>query len=211
MSTYKWLLDAGHGGMTKEGLYTTSPAKMHVFDDGLTFYEGVNNRAIMDLLIESLTQCKFDYELVYDAVKDTPLSKRVSTANKIQASTDQRCIYLSIHSDAMPEGKHGKGSGVSIYTSKGQTKSDIIADIFADFYTDYFDQFKFRQDRTDGDADKEEDFYVLRKTNCPAILIENLFFDNRREAEFLLSDAGRAKIAEILFLSISYTEHTKPI
>ena len=42
MSNYLWLLDAGHGGM-KDGKYTTAPGRMHVFEDGLTFYEGVNN------------------------------------------------------------------------------------------------------------------------------------------------------------------------
>jgi N-acetylmuramoyl-L-alanine amidase len=296
MSTYKWLLDAGHGGMTPSGVYTTAPAKMHVFDDGLTFYEGVNNRAIVDRLIPMLEKAGIEYETVYDAVHDTPLRERVEKANAIHAgerrsdaagarifatddteihgqadargmatdaalatlgkstSTRQQakkrvlhypcpspsdrivragvsspptqslrragvakkkspggCIYLSIHSDAMPDGSHGKGSGFSIYTSKGQTASDVIGQIFCGMYADKLKQFRFRQDRSDGDADMEEDFYVLRKTTCPALLVENLFFDNRREAEFLLSEEGRQTIAEALFTSIQYTEKHKPI
>ncbi len=211
LNKYKWLLDAGHGGVTPEGFYTTSPGKMHVFDDGLTFYEGVNNRAIVDRLLPMLKKFEIDYELVYDQITDTPLSKRVSTANKIQAESDTRCIYVSVHSDAMPEGHHGKGSGFSIYTSKGETKSDIVGEIFSTMYRHHLNQFKFRQDPSDGDADMEEDFYVLRKTNCPAILIENLFFDNRKEAEFLLSDQGRQKIADVLLLSIIHVENTKPV
>ncbi|CAN5384380.1 hypothetical protein BH10BAC4_BH10BAC4_21850 [soil metagenome] len=210
MNNYKWLLDAGHGGMTPGGVYTTTPSKMHVFEDGLTFYEGVNNRAIIDKLIPMLKETGIDYQLVYDPVQDTPLSKRVATANKIH-EWKKRSIFISIHSDAMPEGKHGKGSGFSIYTSKGQTRSDIIGQIFSDMYRDYLKEFRFREDCSDGDADMEEDFYVLRKTQCPAILIENLFFDNRKEAEFLLSDAGRQRIAEVLLLGIIYTEQMKPI
>jgi N-acetylmuramoyl-L-alanine amidase len=78
-------------------------------------------------------------------------------------------------------------------------------------YADKLKQFRFREDRSDGDADMEEDFYVLRKTTCPALLVENLFFDNRREAEFLLSDVGRRQIAEALFTSIQYVEKYKPV
>jgi len=211
MSNYKWLLDAGHGGVTESGMYTTTPAKMHVFEDGLTFYEGVNNRAIVDKLVPMLTRFKIDHELVYDQVADTPLSKRVATANRIENESDKRCIYVSVHSDAMPEDKHGKGSGFSIYTSIGKTDSDIIGQIFSDIYRSHLKEFKFRKDMSDGDADMEEDFYVLHKTICPAILIENLFFDNRREAEFLMSEEGQTKIANVLMLAISATEWRRPV
>ncbi len=209
MNNYKWLLDAGHGGITNDGKYTTAPAKMHVFEDGLTFYEGVNNRAIVDRLIPMLKDTGIEYELVYDQVLDTPLRQRVEKANKLY-DVDRRGIYVSIHSDAMPDGAHGKGSGLSIYTSKGKTSSDLIATIFYDTYAEHLKEFRIRKDLSDGDADFEEDFYVLRKTSCPAILIENLFFDNRREAEFLMSEVGQQKIAKILLLSILAVERMHP-
>lgn len=209
MSNYKWLLDPGHGGM-KDGTYTSAPAKMHTFDDGLVFYEGVNNRAIVKKLIPMLEEACIDFALMPDPIFDTPLSMRVLLANLIQARNN-RCIYLSIHSDAMPDGAHGLGSGLSVFTSNGQTRSDKIADIFCDVYRRELSQFRFREDRSDQDPDKEADFYVLRKTHCPALLIENLFFDNRREAEFLLSAEGQQQIAETLFKAIQTTEETKPI
>ena len=209
MSKYLWLLDAGHGGMNN-GKYTTAPAKMHVFDDGLTFYEGVNNRHIVNRLIQWLQRNQIDFMTMHDEVEDTPLKQRVLVANAMHAQ-EKRCIYLSIHSDAMPDGAHGKGSGFAIYTSKGQTASDAVAQIFCDTYHRELPQFRLREDRTDGDDDREENFYVLRKTSCPAILVENLFFDNRQEAEFLLSDRGRQKLADALFVSILTTEKMKPI
>jgi len=204
MSNHKWLLDAGHGGI-KDGRYTTAPGKMHTFADGLVFYEGENNRAIVNLLAPLLDQASIEFERVYDEQFDTLLSKRVKTANSI-FSKDRRCVYLSIHSDAMPEGAHGKGRGFTIYTSPGQTRSDEIASTFSETYRDAFPEFKHRRDLSDGDADKEEGFYVLRKTRCPALLIENLFFDNRREAEFLLSVEGRKRIAGALLRSILAVE-----
>ena len=209
MSTYKWLLDPGHGGMLN-GKYTSAPSKMYRFDDGLVFYEGVNNRAIVKKLITKLEEACIDFALVSDAIFDTPLSMRVSMANLLYAQ-DKRCIYLSIHSDAMPPGAHGKGSGFCVFTSVGQTRSDQIAETFSVVYRRELTQFKFRVDRCDGDADKEEDFYVLKNTHCPALLVENLFFDNRREAEFLLSDTGQHQIAKTLFKSIQEIENQKPI
>ena len=209
MSTYLWLLDAGHGGMNN-GKYTTAPAKMHVFDDGLTFYEGVNNRHIVNRLIQWLQRNQIDFMTMHDEVEDTPLKQRVLVANAMHAQ-EKRCIYLSIHSDAMPDGAHGKGSGFAIYTSPGQTGSDSVASIFTNTYRAMLPEFRLRADRTDGDDDREENFYVLRKTTCPAILVENLFFDNRQEAEFLLSDRGRQKLADALFVSILTTEKMKPL
>lgn len=37
------------------------------------------------------------------------------------------------------------------------------------------------------------DFWVLRKTNMPAVLTENLFMDNKDEVKFLLSSEGKNK------------------
>jgi N-acetylmuramoyl-L-alanine amidase len=203
-STYLWLLDAGHGGLTKDGRYTTAPAKMHRFADGLTVYEGVINRQIAELVYKALEAKQIDFALVYDDVEDTPLSQRVMTADNVYRK-DKRAVYLSIHSNA------GGGAGNEIFTSPGQTKSDKIANIFCETYKKELPQFKFRADHSDGDADKEADFYVLRKTYCQAVLLENLFFDNRNEAEYLLSPAGRQAIADCIVKAIVSCETLKPI
>ncbi len=210
MSNYIWLIDAGHGGLTSEGVYTTAPGKMHIFPDGLTFYEGVNNRKIVDKLQRLLFLSNIEHRLIHDRERDTPLRERVSLANRLQAEK-KNCIYLSVHSDAMPDGAHGKGSGFSVYTSIGNTPSDAIAEIFSFTYLRRLPQFRFRRNLSDGDSDHEENFYVLKNTTCPAVLVENLFFDNRREAEFLLSESGQHTIAGTLFKSIQETEKTKPI
>jgi N-acetylmuramoyl-L-alanine amidase len=209
MSHYKWIIDAGHGGM-KDGKYTTAPSKMFTFDDGFTFLEGVNNRAIANKLIALLEEKKVDFALVYDEQLDTPLGVRVNRANTMHAK-DPRCIYVSIHSDAMPDGAHGKASGLAVFTSPGETKSDVIAEIFAKRYMLDLPQFKFRKEFGTGQLDHEEKFYVLVKTACPAILSEFLFYDNRTEAEYLASDAGRQAIAATLCESILTVEDLKPI
>lgn len=210
MKTYHWLLDAGHGGMDSNGKYTTAPSKMFTFPDGLVFCEGHNNRQIVNRLAARLKEAGIRFTLIHDEVTDTPLHERTARANRLHAA-DKSCIYLSVHSDAMPLTSSGKGSGLSIYSSKGQTASDKIASIFASVYKKELSQFKFREDRSDGDADKEENFHVLSKTHCPALLVENLFFDNRREADFLMSVSGQEAITSALFHAILETEKQKPI
>lgn len=203
-SSYLWLLDAGHSGLDKNGKYLTGTAKMHSFPNGTVIYEGVINRAIAKLLYVKLEKADIDFALVYDDIEDTPLHERVSIADNVYRK-DKRSVYLSIHSNA------GGGSGFEIFTSPGQTKSDKVANIFCETYMKHFPDYPFRSDKSDADADKEENFYVLRKTDCPSLLVENLFFDNLKEAEFLLSTQGQESIAECLFQSILNCEKLQPI
>lgn len=204
MSKYYWILDAGHGGIRPDGTYTTAPAKMFTFSDGYTIYEGVINRVITKKLQGLLFQSGIDFALVYDDVEDIPLSRRVALANKIFVK-EPNAIYLSIHSNA------GGGKGFEVFTSPGKSKSDAVAALFCLKYMEHFKDFAFREDYSDGDADKESQFYVLAKTNCPSILVENLFFDNRKEAEFLMSEDGQNRIAICLFEAIKETELKEPI
>lgn len=196
-SAYLWILDFGHGGLRKDGTYTTAPAKMFKFDNGLTVYEGVINRAIGELVKKALIAKRIDYAVVSDDVEDTSLEQRVRTADAIYAK-DKRAVYLSIHSNA------GGGTGWELFSGPGQTNSDKIMKVFERFYRDMGKMFKFR-------GVKEENFYVLRKTDCPAILVENLFFDNINDAQFLISTEGQQHIADIIVAAIVACEAEKPI
>lgn len=168
---------------------------MHKFDNGLTVYEGVINRAIKDLVKKALITKRIDYAVVADDIEDTSLEHRVRVADSIYAK-DNRAVYLSIHSNA------GGGSGWEIFTGPGQTESDKFAKIFEKVYRDLGKAFPFR-------GLKEENFYVLRKTDCPALLVENLFFDNLSEAQYLTSAAGRQAIADMIVMAIVACEAMK--
>ena len=49
---------------------------------------------------------------------------------------------------------------------------------------------------SDGDRDWEEDFYILRKSWCPAVLTENFFMDNHSDLEYLQSRAGKQTVVD---------------
>src|SRR6478735_5117424 len=179
---HTWILDAGHGGVDGNGKYTTDPkiGKQWTFEDGFKIYEGVTNRLIADELYHRLIDLDIDFRLVYDPVFDLSLTRRVQSANAIQAKV-KNGFYLSIHSNA------GGGKGFEVFTSPGQTSSDLAATALIQALRAAFPEYPIRKDLADGDEDKEAKFYVLVNTFMPAILVENLFFDNRSEAEFLMS------------------------
>lgn len=181
----KILLDAGHGGM-HDGKYWTPPKNGKWYDHGeFVFYEGESNRIIAGHVAEGFKARGFQVELVYHEYIDVPLSDRVKLANKLGGD-----LFLSIHSNA------GKGKGFEVYTSVGQTKSDIIAEKFVKQFEKDFPEWGVRKDILDKDGDRERDFYVLRKTNMPAILLELLFFDEFNQAKFLRTKYAQRKISE---------------
>ena len=49
---------------------------------------------------------------------------------------------------------------------------------------------------SDGDIDWEENFYILRKSLCPAVLTENFFMDSHSDLEYLQSRVGMQAIMD---------------
>ena len=207
MSNYLWILDAGHGGF-KNGVYTTAPAKMHTFPDGLTVHEGMINRSIARYVWMNLVEIGVDFKLVYDEQEDDPLSVRVKRVNDIVSKEERTCVLISIHSNASPE-HTAIGNEIFVYT-KASERSKKVAHIFCETYIREMPQFNFRKHSND-QLFKQANYQILRETNCPAILPENLFFDERKQAEFLLSVEGQQQIACAIVQAIQNVEYLKPI
>lgn len=205
MSKYTYLIDAGHGGLIN-GIYQTSGKRSPKFDDGSILYEGVNNRDNAQRLISSLKTLGIECKDIVNSNEDISLMKRVKDANEINKL--KKCIYISIHSDAQGDGLTWQpASGISVYTSKGQTKSDIFASLVIDAMEDQFgNTVKWRKDETDADEDKEDNFYVLKETNMPAVLLELGFHTNREESKRMLTDEWKNKIVLSIVTAIQKWE-----
>jgi N-acetylmuramoyl-L-alanine amidase len=199
MSKYTYLLDYGHGGMIND-VYQTAGKRSPKFDDGTVLYEGVNNRDIVKRIIKAMTEEGISFVDIVASEQDVSLETRVQRANT-QAKI-KPCVYISIHSDANGDGvKWDSASGLSVYTSKGRTKSDVFADyVIKELEDNFKDSVKWRFDSSDGDKDKEENFYVVSKTLCPAILCELGFHTNKEEAKKMLTEDWKNKVV----LSIIY-------
>ena len=184
----KILIDNGHGIQTKG---KRSP-------DG-KFLEYAYTREIARQVVTELKNKGYDAELLVPEEDDIPLSERVRRTNAhCQALGKSNVILISIHVNAAGNGtKWMNATGWSCYTCKGQTESDRLADCF---YKAAEQILKNQVIRTgyarDGDADWEENFYILRHTQCPAVLTENFFMDSRSDLEYLQSRAGKQAVVD---------------
>lgn len=200
------------------------------------FREAVWSREICRELCDKLHAYNYKAEIDYEPLNPNAamkgatakiqqsheLSARVNYVNNLcKQHGSSNCIYVSIHVDAAgADGKWHSAGGFSVYTSKGKTKSDILAEkIYESAETNLADYAKlmeqgkqsghydkkqrpFRMDTSDGDKDLEADFYVLRKTLCPAVLVECMFQDNVSDVAFLTSDTGKHCIIRTLLEGI---------
>lgn len=118
------------------------------------------------------------------------LCLRCKVVNEMQKQY-KNCIYVSIHVNAAgADGKWHNATGWSAYTSVGVTSADRLATCLYDAAKKNLQGKKLRTDYTDKDPDLESNFYVLKHTNCPAVLTENFFQDNKEDVEYLTSDLG---------------------
>lgn len=189
------VLDPGHGGMDSSGKYTTAPDKMFRHSNGEVAYEGKINREIAKHLYRFLKtdgQCRIFFTVRPEDSEDVPLYKRVSVANDYN---EDETIYISIHCNASPG---HDATGFEIFTTEGETESDFLAEDIASSVEGLYKGMgiRVRYDLSDGDKDKESIFYVIRKTNCPAVLLEILFFDNYSDFTKLKDANFQKKVAE---------------
>lgn len=175
---HTWLIDSGHGGIV-DGKYITWPKKMYKHDDGSYFYEGVFNRDIKHQLVDKMMANNLSHIDICPTELDVDLDVRVDIANTYYREYSN-AVLISLHSNA------GGGTGLEIWTSVGQTRSDDFAEIMGNEFINTFDGMAFRPDTSDGDLDKESQFYILKYTKCPAILPECLFFDNFSNYQLLI-------------------------
>lgn len=106
------------------------------------------------------------------------------------------CFYVSIHVNAAGNGsKWYSATGWQVCVSPNASeKSRILADMLA---AEAFSRvLKVREPKL-GQRYWEQSLYVLNRTQCPAVLTENLFMDNRDDVAFLLSEKGRQNIIDL--------------
>lgn len=184
----KFSIDPGHGG----------------YDPGAVGPSGLKEKdvslAVSLLLAQKLRAAGQEVILTRESDNtpwdsDGDLLTRCQIANQVGAD-----VFISIHANAAA---NPAGKGMEIYTTKGQTDADPIAESIADSMQAAFPGLVFRADFSDGDKDKEANFYVLTRTNMPAVLVELAFISNPDEEALLRSPDFQEKAAEAIFQGLA--------
>ena len=191
--TYTLLLDPGHG---KDTPGKRSP----ILPDRRQLLEWQFSRDLAWEIEALAINYAFKVVRIVTEDIDIPLSTRAARVNDyIKKHPDEKCVLISLHGNAAGNGGNWMAArGWEAWTTVGKTNSDKLAEeLYRSAEAIFPTGTKLRTDKSDGDKDKEKNFTVIYKTQCPALLTENLFYTNKKECEWLMTDIGRQVIADI--------------
>ena len=191
------LIDNGHGSNTEQnGKFSPRlTSDMNIsseFTNGGRFREWKYNRVIAKQVVDILSSMGYNANLLVPEDKDISLSERIrrvkTVCNNVGASN---VLLISVHANAVGDGSEWmNGRGWEAYTTRGETISDKLAEYLYSRADKNLPGRKIREDWTDGDRDKEADFYIIKKAPCAAVLTENFFYDNKDDLKYLTSEEG---------------------
>ena len=208
MKEFHIILDCGHGmNDTTKGKFSPILTSDEFNLRDITVYqnkfrEGNFNRLIGQRLERMLTDAGFDVHTVSDDYNDNPLSDRVKKANQIAAKYGKdKCIYVSIHSNAAGNGINwSNATGTSVHCCrKCSSKSKKLAQLI---YKNVIANGYCGNRSVPSDHIWYNDFFVLKNTSMPAVLVENLFYDNKSDLKKLMDDEHRKMIVSYLYHGI---------
>lgn len=191
------LLDNGHGKNT--------PGKRSPkLENGKQLFEWAYVREIVNGIANKLQEEGIGYHIVH------PESNEIDSQSKdLIIRTTRANIY---HNKAKKDGKttifisvHVNASGISSGWNKASGWTVYIANQCSDNSLKLaqllYSEAEKRGLKGNRSVPKERawrnDFWVLRKTNMPAVLTENLFMDNKEEVKYLLSEEGKKSIIDL--------------
>jgi N-acetylmuramoyl-L-alanine amidase len=164
------ILDAGHAKVTAG---KRSP-------DG-SLMEWEFNNAMQYKLKARLEQLGFTVYLVNPTPEkgaEVSLATRCSLANSYYNKIGKKnCLYVSLHANAAGSGGWSTARGVEVFTSVGASSKSVNAakKVCNAIYKDVYAIDKGFKNR----GHKANNFYVVKNTNSPAILIEYEFYSNK--------------------------------
>lgn len=182
----KILIDNGHGVNTPG---KCSPDK--------TLREYAWARDIAQRIVAELKSRGYDAQRIVTEQTDISLTERVRRVNSIckQYGT-KNCMLVSVHINAAgADGKWHEASGWSGWVApNASANSKTLASLL------YAEAAK-RSLQGNRSVPTEHywvgNFTIIKRTNCPAVLTENLFQDNKTEVAYLLSEDGKQHITQL--------------
>lgn len=182
----KILIDNGHGFDTQGKQSPDGRLKEYAFA-----------RDIAKRVVKCL-QCKgYDAQRIVEEENDISLSMRCKRVNDICRKVGAKNVLLvSVHSNAAGADRkwhNAKGFSAHVGTNASNNSKKLATCLW-----DKAIELGLKGNR----AVPKEKFIVqnlamCRDTLCPAVLTENLFYDNQEDLEYLLSEEGKAAITKV--------------
>lgn len=182
------IIDNGHGSNTPG---KCSPDK--------SIREYAYARKLAKAIAKRLKGEGISYVMLTPEETDTSITTRIKRANEV-CKNNKDCFLISIHLNAAGTGEWAYAKGWSVFVSKNASKkSKQIAKTF----TELAKEQGIMGNRSVPSGGywtwdwSKYDIALLKSTSCPAVLTENLFQDNKKDVEYLLSDEGFNTLVEL--------------
>lgn len=178
------ILDNGHG--------VNTPGKCSP-DKTLLEYKWA--REIVDRLMVEFAKHGIRSIKLVPEDKDISLRERVRRANQHYKDNNKQAILISVHCNAAgADGKWHTANGWSVFVAQNASgNSKRLA-------RNLYEEAEKRGLKGNRSVPKEkywvQSLAMCRDTNCPAVLTENMFQDNKEDVALLLSEEGKKKIIE---------------
>lgn len=179
------IIDNGHG--------VDTPGKRS--PDG-SIEEWKYTREIAKGVYNALKEKGYNPHLLVPEDDDVSLSDRTKWANSLYSQNGDNAILVSIHLNAAgSDGEWHSARGWSVYISNNASqKSKTFATNVEEAAENEGLKIRLQYSSL---AYWTQNLAICRDTKCPAILTENLFMDNKEDAEYLLSDEGKEAIIRL--------------
>lgn len=179
------ILDNGHGSNT--------PGKC---SPDRTLREYAWTRIMTDLIARKARAKGIRTEIIVPETTDVPLATRSARANAIARKHGlKKCLFVSVHINAAgADGRWHDATGFTAWVAQNASQHSKTFAALIDAEMKARGLGGNRAPNTLGYH--TANFAVIRRADCPAVLTENLFQDNRTEVRYLLSPQGQDTIAE---------------
>lgn len=153
-------------------------------------------REIVKGIADKLTAEGYKVHILVPEDDDISLSVRVKRANKLYAENNKKALLVSVHLNAAGNGSSWLNArGWSVFVAQNaSSNSKRLADNLKKAADN--EGLKVRIQKP-GVSYWVQSLAICRDTNCPAVLTENLFQDNKEDVAFLMSDAGKQAIINL--------------
>lgn len=167
---------------------------------------GVNNALEKDINLSVSMKLKSlleqnDIKVIMTREDDTGLysqedsyKKRADLDNRVKLIESSNAdLAISIHQNSFPE-EYVKGAQVFYYSQSEEGKQ--LAETIQAQIVDTIADGNHRK------AKSNTSYYMLKKTQCPLVIVECGYLSNRNESELLLKDEYQEKMAWAIHLAI---------
>lgn len=188
----KVLLDNGHGDPPITGGKQSPDGKLKEY----YWAREITSRLLVELRAKGI-----DADRIVPEKEDISLKERVKRVNDICSKFgSNNVVLISVHVNASASYGWHLGSGFSVFVSKNASNSSKN---LAKIFTENAESAKLLGNRY---VPKEKywvgNYAIVRDTKCPAVITENMFMDNTKDCEFLLSEKGKKAIVKLHVKSI---------